>query len=88
MKYIGKNKFILSSGKEIYANNGIIGISEDSLGIYHGYDGDIFYPLEEWEKEEEKKPYLNTSELKEICLYMENLWKRFYVELEKGEDNK
>lgn len=33
------NGYTLSTGKEFYANGGILGIAED--GVYEGYDGTI-----------------------------------------------
>lgn len=56
-----------STGKKVYANCGIIGVSSDSKKIYlsEGYDGD--FPDEELSKEERE----------ELADYMINLWTEF-----------
>jgi len=41
MKIDGRGKITLSTGKELYANCGIIGIAPD-LAVAGGYDGGIF----------------------------------------------
>lgn len=39
-QFDGKDKITFSTGTEIYAHNGIVGI-DDALVITHGYDGNI-----------------------------------------------
>ena len=55
--------FILSNGKEFYANCSILGIN-DALDISYGYDGGV---CDEFTKEERQ----------EIAKYMIGLWKKF-----------
>lgn len=45
-------KFIFSTGREFYCNQGIIGIAED-LDISEGYDGGIHW--EHWAQEERQE---------------------------------
>ena len=70
----------LSSGREIKANLGIIGISdiEDrNTDIYHGYDGFIHNQCDEdWENPEEFD-FLTKKERIEIADYMIQLWKKY-----------
>lgn len=65
MEYIS-DRYKLSSGKEFYANHGIIGIAPD-LEISEGYDGGL-----SWQFTKEDK--------REIAEYMIKLWERFLHE--------
>lgn len=69
MKYNEKKeRYELSTGNTFYANNGIIGISPDSVYmnfIYDGYDGYID-PGYDLSKEEQL----------ELCDFMIDLWKK------------
>jgi len=72
------NIFILSTGREISANRGIIGLSEPGKDgeweISEGYDGEIFSTWDDWRNEGDR---LAPGEQREIAEYMINLWKRF-----------
>lgn len=59
--------YTLSTGKNFYANCGIIGISKNEKGIFvhEGYDGSINYPWEENFTKEERR---------EIANFVINLW--------------
>jgi len=41
MKWLGSDKYELNSGKEVYANNGIIGLDPTLERISEGYDGGV-----------------------------------------------
>ena len=56
--------YVLSTGKEFYANNGIIGIREGSC-LFDGSDGSI----------DEKK--LTSEEMVEIADYMIDVWRLY-----------
>ena len=62
-----QDTLVFSTGKEIYANHGIVGINP-SLGIFEGYDDDL-YP-ESFTKDEKI----------ELADYMIGLWKKFREE--------
>lgn len=67
MKRIGED-YELSNGNIIKPHKGIIGLKEvNGFEIFEGYDGS-------WGKEPDEWQYLNDEELKEIALYMSNLW--------------
>jgi len=57
-----------STGRELYANHGIIGINS-ALGIFEGYDDDVYDDV--WLKEEKI----------ELADYMISLWSKY----KKGE---
>lgn len=69
-----KDGYKLTTGKKIYPNKGILGISEcdERFRIYEGYDG--FWTTEEdaFYKDEIE---LTNVELKEIALYTAELWR-------------
>lgn len=67
---IKRDGIVLNSGKRIYANNSIIGLSPD-LSLYGGYDE--FIESYEFTKDERK----------EISGYMIDLWKKFEIEGEE-----
>lgn len=65
MKYLLEgDEYELSTGKQFYANKGIIGI-ENSLIISHGYDGGI------------NEDDFTQQEKAEIADYMIDLWTKF-----------
>lgn len=70
MKYDEEEcEFVLNSGKRIYANMGILGLSalkEYSLTLFEGYDGNNGL-CEDYTPEERK----------EIAEYMISLWKEW-----------
>lgn len=71
-----KDHFVLSTGKTIYANNAILGISaypENKNALFYGYDGQVF----DYSYEEDEEPPFTTEERKEISEYMINLWKEW-----------
>jgi len=62
---------VFSTGKKVYVNNGIIGLSEpdeDGWSVSEGYDGGI------------NTNKLTHEERWELADYMINLWKRFKIE--------
>lgn len=71
----------LSTGKRIYPNKGIIGLTEyKGFKIYEGYDGS-------WLTEDEVSDEfieLTMIEIKEIALYMINIWNEFYKSILNG----
>ena len=68
MEYIENNEcYFFSTGKMLYANCGIIGLSPNSEGVVdYGYDGEFCH-----------KDELSDAELKELSEYMINLWTEF-----------
>lgn len=79
MKLTNKDSYLLSTGKLIHPNRGIIGLTEaeEGLKIYEGYDGDWVI-----ESEIEGSAYtkdnieLTNEEVREIAEYMSKLWQR------------
>jgi hypothetical protein len=61
-----------SSGREAYANRGIIGINE-MLELYEGYDGTIRYPPYEPGAADE----LSKEDMRELADLMIATWTRF-----------
>ncbi len=79
MKLIDKDSYLLSTGKTIHPNKGIIGLTEvEEFKIYEGYDGT-------WTTEDEvvEKEFidLTNEELKEIAFYMAELWDKYLKQL-------
>lgn len=84
MELVNRDEYILSTGKKIMPHKGIIGLTEEGgeFKIYEGYDGS-------WIAENEIKGTgytkddieLTNEELKEIALYMSELWRKFASEL-------
>ncbi len=77
---VEKDKIIFSSGKEDYANRGIIGLSEPSEEgwvISEGYDGFIYDDC--WEDAYDEK--LTREEKIELADYMITLWLRFRTDV-------
>lgn len=56
-----RSQIVFSSGKEVYANNGIVGVSP-SGNLSEGYDGGI---------DEDR---LTKEEWEELCDYMSKFW--------------
>ena len=80
-----KDGYILSTGKYISANNGIIGLSEpdeDGWQVNEGYDGDISTYIDKYSKS--KGGTLNPKECEELADYMIDLWKRFKADVIEG----
>lgn len=74
MKLIGKG-YKLSTGKIITPNNGIIGLTEiNGFEISEGYDGTY---ITEKEAAFQEDIELTNQELKEIALYMSQLWMNY-----------
>jgi len=72
--------FVLSTGREIYANNCILGLSpvhdgNESLCINEGYDGDVYDSSDYLWKD--KEDVLTNDELMEIAEYMIQQWINF-----------
>ena len=67
---------ILSTGRKICANKGIVGICPKG-DIYSGYDGIIH--IDGWADE----TVLTNDELMEIAAYMVSRWKESYAECKK-----
>ena len=70
--YRNKDKLILSNGREIYANLGIVGLNDELATIYEGYDGEIQWDI--FKRNNENKYDLKDNEIIEICEYMIDLW--------------
>jgi hypothetical protein len=62
----------LSTGREVYANRGIIGLSDDLRPSY-GYDGGI----EAWGRTYMDEPPWSKAERQELADYMIALWTQF-----------
>ncbi len=62
---------VFSTGKRVYANNGIIGLGPD-LDISGGYDQGIYYPDANCED-------LSKQELIELADHMITKWQEFKV---------
>jgi hypothetical protein len=61
-----------SSGRKMYANNGIVGISPN-LEVFEGYDGDVYVMDNKGKYSHE----LTDKEAIELANYMLVLWSRF-----------
>lgn len=59
------DEYILSSGKRLYSNNGIIGLSP-RFSVYHGYDGHLCSDDE-----------LTKAERAELADYMISMWSTY-----------
>lgn len=68
---IQKEQFKLSSGREIYANQYVLGISPHDCGLFGGYDDRLFYCANSRMIDTEP---LTTEEKAEIADYMIALW--------------
>lgn len=54
MKVI-KDQLVFSTGKELYVNRGIVGLSltefeDDRESLFHGYDGGCSLPSDKWDE--------------------------------------
>lgn len=79
MKPTGNDSYELTTGKVIHPNNGIIGLREvEGFKIFEGYDGSW---ITESEEDEPELIELTNEEVKEIALYMSELWLKFYTKL-------
>lgn len=68
---------ILSSGREISVNKGILGINHKLDRIYDGYDGDINLFMTEWKDNDAVEVLQYTpEEITEICDYAIGLWRK------------
>lgn len=77
---IEKDSIIFNSGKERYANFGIIGISPRG-GVFGGYDDSFWYS--ECDESEE----LTTEERIELAKYMILEWQKFKNTANKEKEN-
>ena len=68
----------LKSGRTVYANNGIFGLSPE-LEISEGYDGTVHWPPSDYEKPETS---LTTDDMREIADMMIARWVAFKETLE------
>lgn len=76
MKKIDKDKFILSTGRELSFCKGIIGINEQLEDIYEGYDGSIELKSFDFDKKVIEKINYTPKEITEICDYAIDLWQK------------
>lgn len=72
MKYNDGN-YILSTGRDIYANCGFIGINNE-MELSEGYDGGFTMPEDDWIEFEYR---LTNAECVEIAEYMIGQWQKF-----------
>jgi hypothetical protein len=76
MEQIDRNNYRLSSGREFYANNGIVGISSE-LDVSEGYDGGITIEgLPNFPSGWIQTPW-TCAELCDFADYMIELWEKF-----------
>ena len=71
-----------TTGKEIYANLGIVGISPD-LEIHYGYDGDIMYDF--GPNDYVKENGLSHVEAIELGIMMVERWTQFILRAAEAE---
>ena len=79
MKLKDRDTYVLDSGREIYANCGIIGLTADADEldtIYDGYDGSIFHHRY-WGAGGD----LTDAERREIAMFMVDLWCRYIARI-------
>ena len=72
----------LSTGREFYANGGILGIKPDDPTICtEGYDGGVMesWPREHWMDAADAEPSFTLEERAEIADHMIALWQRFKI---------
>lgn len=72
----GRDEIVLSSGKKVDANHGIVGINPDSSEITGGYDEGIFY-FEDDDNPEGNENELAPIELCEIANIAIQRWNKF-----------
>lgn len=69
--------YTLASGKDFYANNGIVGLAPGRAAVSEGYDGTAIMECNErpcWSCYEDPPEYLSPAEVIEIADYMIALW--------------
>jgi len=66
--------FVLSTGKQIYAYDGVIGLNEEMEYIHNGYDGSDCIIGDEYSSSE-----FTPAEIVEICDYMIDLWNKLKI---------
>ena len=66
----GDDVLLLSSGKRIYAHQGILGIRVGDNTIYYGFDGEVWSGGDQC---------LTPAERAEIADYMIALWQRYRI---------
>jgi hypothetical protein len=73
MRAKDKDTYVLSSGREFYANRGILGIAPREGELYEGYDGGVYIdePGEEWTADEKR----------ELADYMIALWSQWKADI-------
>ena len=83
MKRLDHDTYVLSSGKEIYANNGIIGLAEFSPSTVDEYGDkrDPFYIAEGYDSGLGGIATFTAEELMEIGQFMVEQWKTYVDEL-------
>jgi hypothetical protein len=69
------DKVIFTTGREEYANNGIIGLTP-KLTVMEGYDGYFYEPQEDWMDEEDYDGITNEEQI-ELADYMIEKWQKF-----------
>lgn len=65
--------FKLSTGREFYAYAGILGLNEDCMSLFYGFDGDVW----EGSKHNQGSPHsipFTVEERREIADYMKARW--------------
>jgi hypothetical protein len=75
MRQKDRDTYVLSSGREFYANGGIIGLSPKERDVYHGYDGNVLYDngAETSYTDQDSQPWTRDEKL-ELADYMIDLW--------------
>ena len=69
----GHKRFMLSTGRVVYANRDIVGLDTVTLEVFQGYDGDIPVWPDEWSDQEGWTP----DERRELAEYMIERWTAF-----------
>jgi hypothetical protein len=74
-----------SSGRQAYANCGIVGINS-ALELHQGYDGTIDFPVPEWWRTDHpewiNEKTLTADDMRELADFMIDLWSKFKATLE------
>lgn len=66
MELFRRDHYRLSTGREFYANRGIIGIDEEGIGVSEGCDGGLCF-----------RPMLTEEERHEIASFMAERWAKW-----------
>lgn len=77
---IDHDHVVFNTGKERYANGGIIGIN-DRLEIYGGYDGSFYIDAADDESWREEEDILSPQELIELAEHMIWMWSEFKAKI-------